>query len=85
MTSNSAIQQTETDAEGEPEYSSQDAWQKSQYNIGTVWMKIDANRVNQNEYGVHAIQIGDKSSQGGSGAAEIRLALQLLGLYSYTP
>ena len=48
-------------------------------------MKIDANRANQNEYGAHAILIGDRSSLGGSGAAEIRLALQLLGLYSYTP
>ena len=48
-------------------------------------MKTDANRANQNEYGAHAIQIGDKSSQGGSEAAEIRLALQILGLYSCRP
>ena len=85
MTPNPAIQQTETDAEGEPEYSCQDTWQKSQYTVYRDNVKIDAHQVNQNEYGAHEIQIGDKSSQGGSGAVEIRLVLQTLGLYNCRP
>ena len=46
---------------------------------------IDAHRVNQSELGEHAIQIGDKSSLGDPGEAEIRLALQTVGLHNCRP
>ena len=84
MTPDSAIQQTETDAEGEPKYSCQNAWQREE-SVYKYSVKIDTHRANRNEYGVHAIQIGDKSSQGGSGAVEKRLALQTLDLYNCRP